>query len=268
MNSADINPATCDDQTNAVYEISVNSGGTVKTMYAVPAPESMGFKRGHGDALFNTRAEAEQYLITQGAIEFANMESRRQASEAEASRKAAEAERLNVGAFGADKSALQLGKIKATLSAPICIKGVVSPLKDAIKTLLAEGATPRTAEEDIIKPMSRLKFFRSDNYQQAAHEQKIKDAGKKTVYMIGGYELGKTAYDYALFLYTSCTTADDAISRSVALGKTVFCDDSDENRYGLALRSGEVIVNENTIDYFGIRWCVAIKIADNRKPPA
>ena len=45
--------------------------------------------------------------------------------------------------------------------------------------------------------MSRRAYNRADNREQEAHDKRIKEGGKKTVYYIGGYDLGKIAYDYA-----------------------------------------------------------------------
>jgi len=48
--------------------------------------------------------------------------------------------------------------------------------------------------------MSRTRYNRATNEEQEAHARKIREGGQKTVYLVGNYELGKTAYDYAEYL--------------------------------------------------------------------
>ena len=64
----------------------------------------------------------------------------------------------------------------------------------------AGGVRLTSDEEDVVKPMSRMAMFRATNEAQAAHEDRVRQAGKKTVYRINGYDLGKTAFEYAKYL--------------------------------------------------------------------
>ena len=48
--------------------------------------------------------------------------------------------------------------------------------------------------------MSRRAYNCATQAEQDAHDAKIRESGKKTVYRVGGFELNKTAYDYAEYL--------------------------------------------------------------------
>ena len=91
-------------------------------------------------------------------------------------------------------------KANATLDKQHGFKGQSMSLRDIVKTLVNEGAELTTEEVNKIKDMSRREFNRADNREQAAHEQKVREGGKKNVYYVGDYDLGKTAYDYAMSL--------------------------------------------------------------------
>lgn len=74
--------------------------------------------------------------------------------------------------------------------------GDVITRREWIERRVKEGLEPKVTREDKIKPMSRMQAFRSDNRQQAEHDKKVKEAGKKDVYWLGGFEITKTEYDY------------------------------------------------------------------------
>ena len=95
---------------------------------------------------------------------------------------------------------MKIGQAKKTLLAPIRVNGVLTTVHEFIESSVAAGLTLSTEQEDKIKPMSRMAYFRADNNQQAAHERKIKAAGKKTVRYIGGFEIGVFEYTYASYL--------------------------------------------------------------------
>lgn len=93
---------------------------------------------------------------------------------------------------------MRMGQAKKTLQTQILYKNVVMTRQDFVDCLLKEGLTPRTQQEDKIQQMSRMAFFRADYEQQRAHDQKVKDAGKATVYYVGGYEVGAFGHAYAV----------------------------------------------------------------------
>lgn len=79
--------------------------------------------------------------------------------------------------------------------------GTVLSVQQRVEYLAATGQLElETFEEDKIKPMSRMAFFRATNKEQAEHERRVKAAGKVTVFLVNGSNLGKIAYDYARFL--------------------------------------------------------------------
>jgi hypothetical protein len=92
---------------------------------------------------------------------------------------------------------MQKGKSIAALSKMIRHNGVSKTKRQFIEDLVADGANTGTYEEDKIKPMSRMAFFKATDQQQREHEKKVKEAGKVTRYMLGDHEVSKTEYDYA-----------------------------------------------------------------------
>lgn len=149
-----------------------------------------------GDSLHKTR-------------EAAMLEAERQAARADQDRKDGEERRAREAAKQAEEQArieanrglsIVERKANSTLHKEIRLDGKVMTLREAVEMLVARGEELSTEEEPKIKPMSRRAFNRANNQEQAAHERRMKEAGNKTVYYIGGYDLGKTAYDYALTL--------------------------------------------------------------------
>ena len=119
----------------------------------------------------------------------------------EAMKAQAEVEKHEIDGFGAELSPLQLGKVKATLSNQVKISGEPSTtLKDAVRKLVANGGELGIREEDVIKPMSRMASLRASLYDEDEHEKRVREGGKKNVYYVANYDLGKIAYDYADYL--------------------------------------------------------------------
>lgn len=79
-----------------------------------------------------------------------------------------------------------------------------------VESRIAAGFKPSITQEDRIKPMSSLQFFRATNEEQAAHERRVKAGGKKDVYWIGDQSATKTEYDYAVSLLKNSQTAQEA----------------------------------------------------------
>lgn len=104
-------------------------------------------------------------------------------------------------------SAMRKGiKIK-TLFKDISINGEVGVLKNKIEEMVERGVEINMYQEDKIKAMSRKRYNRATNEEQEEHERRVKAGGKKTVYIVGGYNLGKIAYDYAKHLKAKETVA-------------------------------------------------------------
>lgn len=165
--------------------------GTIKWLVRSGSP------RGLGDGIFNTAAEAEKEVgLNKKRAEYA---AKAEKEIAEAEKKEADKKTIadNIDGFLDDAKPMQRGKAIKALNKPIRINGEADTLKSQVKKLLAAGEKTSTREENKVQPMSRRQFNQADQRQQDAHEARIKEAGKKTVYYIGGYDLGKTAYDYA-----------------------------------------------------------------------
>lgn len=98
---------------------------------------------------------------------------------------------------------LQEKRIAAHLSSRIRFQGVEQSRAEMVQNLIAQGGKFEAREEPKIKPLSRMAFFRADNRQQRAHEQRMKEGGMKTVHVCilpDGvyYDVTKIQYDYAL----------------------------------------------------------------------
>lgn len=113
------------------------------------------------------------------------------------------ADKNNIDGFGSEQTPMQLGRTIAALNKAVQVDGKPTTIKAVVKKLVESGELTSTELHDVIKPMTRLQSFRANQQEQDAHEKKIKDAGKKTVYYVGDYNLGKTAYDYAQYLINS-----------------------------------------------------------------
>lgn len=88
--------------------------------------------------------------------------------------------------------------------------GNVMTRREWVENKVADGLKTSITQEDKIKPMSRRQIFRADNLQQAEHDRKVKEAGKKDVYWLGDFEVTKIEYDYAQELKAQREAAQQA----------------------------------------------------------
>jgi hypothetical protein len=102
---------------------------------------------------------------------------------------------------------MRTGAAKKSLSMKIRYDGVVMTKENYIRTLVKERRTTEVVQVNKIKDMSRMAFFRANNCEQAAHEQKIRDAGKKSTYCLVCTDntdefsvVSKTEFDFFEFL--------------------------------------------------------------------
>lgn len=118
---------------------------------------------------------------------------------------------FGVGSFLDGASPMQAGKLKASLAKQYRFDGEEMTVQERVESLHKSGNLQVSSfEEPKIKPMSRTQFNRADNREQAAHERKMREAGKKTVYLVGESDIGKTAHDYAKHLLAGGATLSDA----------------------------------------------------------
>lgn len=115
---------------------------------------------------------------------------------------------FNGGNFGDDLNPMQKGKVLAALSKIMNLPHMgVMTVRQYIETLADTGQLEiSTIQEDKVKPVSRTRFNRMTGDEQRRHDARVKEAGKKTTYLVNGYDMGKIAYDYASFLKSSNTT--------------------------------------------------------------
>jgi len=94
--------------------------------------------------------------------------------------------------------------------------GQVSTRREWVQRKVEAGAKTSVTQEDKIKPMTRMQAFRADNRQQAEHDRKVKEAGKKDVYWLDGFEVTKTEYDYAQKLLAEQREQESAAIKEAA----------------------------------------------------
>ena len=91
---------------------------------------------------------------------------------------------LKMTAFLATLGHMYAGKARTVLNNHIRWDDRVMTSQAFIEAQVIRGYIPRIVQEDRIKPMSRMAYFRADNEEQRDHEAKIKKAGKKDVYRL------------------------------------------------------------------------------------
>ncbi|MDI9583218.1 MAG: hypothetical protein QM473_03285, partial [Acidobacteriota bacterium] len=120
---------------------------------------------------------------------------------AEAARAAEEQARADAKkARSAETAGKSLAEIKAMdhMNRTIRADGKDMKAHEFVDARLVAGDVPKVEMVDRVAPMSRRAFNRASSAEQRAHEAKVKAAGKKESYWIGGYNLSKTEYDYAV----------------------------------------------------------------------
>lgn len=139
-------------------------------------------------------AEHEQFQRDQQAI-----------ASAEAFHKAKKHERLetiNLWLSTTKFTPMQAGKAREALLKEFlyCEFNQSLSRSEFIEKRIFLGDKPETREENKIKEMSRMAYFRASGQEQDDHEKKIREAGTKTVYSIGNYDVTKAEFDFANYL--------------------------------------------------------------------
>ena len=183
-----------------VYQTTING----KNRWAVQQSENKGTDKIMGDSLHDTREEAEKEAKFEARRETESTKRiAREKEESEKERAKKEAiDADDINGFIADKTPMQKGRIRKALAKQFRFgdDGIMS-VRERIENIHAgEGLATDTREEPKIQPMSRMRYHRANQQEQDAHEKKMREAGNKTVYLVNGSELGKTAYDYAQHL--------------------------------------------------------------------
>jgi len=190
-----------DDGNYQIYTTKVKTAdGSIKQYYAIPTRERK-TGQGFGDTLHETIDDAQKMADFNRKLDKQDEErAKREAQESDDEAKA-KAYRDDMDGFASDATPMKRGKIVSTLNKPIMFSGKRYTIKEKVRELVKDGkAELDTFQEDVIKPMSRTAFNRATQKEQDAHERRVKEASKKTVYTVGGYDMGKTGYDYAVYL--------------------------------------------------------------------
>ncbi len=183
-----------------IYPTVVNG----KDYFAVQSQDNNGTDNINGDSLHGTlkeaKKEAEFEAMRRKQKDTRLLEVKKQEIKDRAKKDVVESDDVNGFIIGKNK--LQKGRIKKALSKQYRFKdsGVMT-VRQRVDYLYDKGNLKVDSyETNKIKEMSRKKYFGADQQEQDAHDKKVKDGGKKTVYTVYGSELGKTAYDYAVHL--------------------------------------------------------------------
>jgi hypothetical protein len=194
-----------------IYTTQVKGRGE---MFAVPSPENLkSGKRGFGDGIFSTRAEAEKHIEVTNRINKANAESRAKAladKQAAESAQAVKDAPVNEYLDALGQNPMQRAKLKSVLSAEAAKnassgKQYLGNRAAIVRQMLQDGYEPRTEEVQAIKEPTRTQFNRMDGKQQADFERRKKEAGTKTEYTLAlpdgsNFVVTKAEHDYATWL--------------------------------------------------------------------
>lgn len=189
-----------------IRQVKIRNGDAIESRWNLQSEENRlrtikGMREIGGDSLHKTRESAIAEAERQSDVAIRDTEESKIRKSEEDARKAEEQARISVNRG----LSITERKANATLAKDVKINGQQMSLRQAVEMLVKRGDKLTTEEEPKIKPMSRSEFNRADARQQQAHETRMKEAGNKTVYYIGGYDLGKTAYDYAQTLNSKQT---------------------------------------------------------------
>ncbi len=160
--------------------------------------------------------EKDEYQSTpEYAAEYAARVAKREEEDRLAEEREAQAKAYHddLDGFEATMNPMQRGKALAALNKAFLFDGKAMMRKEKIRELIAAGETTDSMEVDAIKPWTNSQWNRATGEQQRAHERKVAEAGKKTLYFVGNYDLGKIGYDYANFLLGKTTERATAASK-------------------------------------------------------
>ena len=177
-------------------ELMAKYGNDLKN--ALPNDVKKAFLKKHRNTFANQTALNDELYELRSAI-ISHKE--KAASRAEAAAKEQKAEEANkrFGDFLNGKTPLRRASIvKALTRVSNFGKEGSMTMAQFIEKHVAEGTLElRTKEVDKLQGPSRRQLNRMDASQQAQAENRVKQAGKKTEYLINGFVANKTAYEYA-----------------------------------------------------------------------
>ena len=105
------------------------------------------------------------------------------------------------GGFLAGKTALGASSAEKSLNKKYKFDGEAMSVAEFVERHANDDTLAlSTSEVNKYKGASRSAWNRMSEAEQKADEERVKNSGTKTVYMVNGYDLGKTAYEYAQHL--------------------------------------------------------------------
>lgn len=241
-----------------IYPVNANVGGETKSMWGVESFENKakreaGERHGFGDSLVDTpeQAKAAADRMIRDAESQAEYEAKEKEREAEAARKKDEIEADTFNGFLDGKAPNVKALIRERLGKQWRFDGgEVMTARDRVEALWKSGElSVSTYEENKIKPMSRSQFNRATQREQDAHEKKVREGGKITVYQVNGSDLGKTAYDYAQHLLSNPRESESGQDSTVNATEQAKTEESKTTLSGLIVDSdGESKIAESPRD--------------------
>ncbi len=177
-------------------ELKAKYGDDLKN--ALPNDVKNAFLKKHKNTFANQTALNDELYELRSAI-ISHKEKAASRAEAAAKEQKAEEENKRFGDFLNGKTPLRRASIvKALTRVSNFGKEGSMTMAQFIEKHVAEGTLElRTKEVDKLQGPSRRQLNRMDASQQAQAENRVKQAGKKTEYLINGFVANKTAYEYA-----------------------------------------------------------------------
>ena len=177
-------------------ELKAKYGDDLKN--TLPNDVKKAFLKKHRNTFANQTALNDELYELRAAI-IAHKEKAASRAEAAAKEQKAEEENKRFGDFLNGKTPLRKASIVKALTrvSNFGKEGSIT-MAQFIEKHVAEGTLElRTKEVDKLQGPSRRQLNRMDASQQAQAENRVKQAGKKTEYLINGFVANKTAYEYA-----------------------------------------------------------------------
>lgn len=121
--------------------------------------------------------------------------------QAEADAKSAKEKEINekYNGYFENRKGLDKARDLKTLEKKYNFDGKVMSSKEFVEQAMDNGVEIKEREVNKLDYPSRTRWNRMTGYEQEQYERRIKEAGKKTVYSINGFEFPKTVVDYAKF---------------------------------------------------------------------
>lgn len=102
--------------------------------------------------------------------------------------------------YANDLPPMRKAKVRNALEKQVRFENKTMTRKEFVELLCSRGAELETREVPRVKDMSAKAFFRASAEAQQSYNEKQNSAGNKTEYLLDGYVITKTEYDYALWV--------------------------------------------------------------------